>query len=234
MRKSTEVATGPNWGDSKWSPVVITEGLNQDTGIREDDDLSRATELIHGFTSQGTGVLLTPTDVAEIKVSSRDTWTPAQLADAEFEVRRALLPAVMYDRGRDGRRLEGTLVMPLNTDDGCHATDVEYVAFINLEGSIAGQKVGRYGCFRIQPVTVDKRGVLHEVRLNDRGYLDGRSVHAGMLEGFIKGYSTLDDACEAADELRKALTTLRNASRVSEVSEEREFTDRTAPRSIGF
>lgn len=233
MTTTNRIIAGPDWGDTKWSPASINESLNQDTGSREDDELVNATETVHRFSSQGRGILLSPSDIAEIKVQTRDSWTPAQLADAEFEVRRALLPAVLYDRG-NGRRLEGTLIMPLNTDDGCHTSDSEYVAFIGLEGTIAGQRVGRYGCFRIQPMAVDKRGVLHEIALNERGYLDGRTVHPGMLEGFVKGYSTLDDACEDADALRKALATLRNASRASDQADEREFVDRTAPRNVGF
>ena len=219
-----------------WKPeddVVVFMAQDFGTGIRQDEELINATETIHRLSQEGTGVLLSPRDIAEIRLSGRDTWTPAQLADTEFEVRRALLPALIYDRG-NGRRLEGTMVMPLNTDDGCHATDVAYVAFVNLEGTVAGQKVGRYGCFRILPSCVDKRGVLHEIALNERGYLDSRTIHAGMLEGFVKGYAHLEDACSDADELRRALATIRNASRASDLVEEREFVDRTAPRNIGF
>lgn len=219
-----------------WKPeddVVVFMAQDHGTGLRQDDELISATETVHRFSSQGAGILLSPTDIAEIKVQTRDTWTPAQLADAEFEVRRALLPAVLYDRG-NGRRLEGTMIMALNTDDGCHTSDSEYVAFIGLEGTIAGQRVGRYGCFRIQPMAVDKRGVLHEIKLNDRGYIDSATIHPGMLEGFVKGYKHLEDACEDADALRKALKDIREAQRASEPAEEREFVDRTAPRNVGF
>lgn len=219
-----------------WKPeddVVVFMAQDFGTGIRQDDELINATETIHRLSQDGTGILLSPRDIAEIRLSSRDTWTPAQLADTEFEVRRALLPAVIYDRG-NGRRLEGTMVMPLNTDTGSHATDVAYVAFVNLEGSISAQKVGTYGCFRILPSCVDRRGVLHEIKLNARGFIDAGTIHPGMLEGFVKGYKHLEDACDDADALRNALTKIREAHRANEPAEEREFVDRTAPRNIGY
>lgn len=214
--------------------VVVFNATDHGTGIRQDDEVVTATELIHKYTSQGTGVLISPADVAQMKMSSRDTYTPQQLSDAEFEVRFNLTPAVLYDRGKDGRRIQGTLLMPLNADTGVHTTDSEYVAFVNLEGSISGQRVGRYGVCRIQPVTIDRRGVLHELKLNDRGYLDGASIHPGMIEGFIKGFAHLEDAIEAATELRQALTKIREANNTGEVPEEREFIDRTAPRNVGY
>jgi len=212
---------------------VYFESVDHGTGIREDDAVASAVSLIHSFSDQGIGIQLSPAEIALMKVSSRDSWTPAQLADAEYEVRRALLPAVLYDRGRDARRLEGTLVMPLNCDSGDHQTDCEYIAFIGLDGTVAGSKVGRFGAFRIQPGCVDRRGVIHQIRLNDRGYLDSRSIHAGMLEGFVKGYKHLEDAIDDADAIRAALTTLRNASRAPIAEEERDFRD-TPQRNAGF
>lgn len=220
-----------------WQPtddVVVYEAVDHGTGIRQDDEVINATEMIHRFSSAGTGVLLSPGDIAELRVRSKsDSWTTAQLSDAEFEIRRNLLPALMYDRG-NGRRLAGTMVMPLNADDGVHAIDCEYIAFVSLEGTTAGSKVGRFGACRINPCALDRRGTVHTIRLNDRGYLDGRTVHPLMIDGFVKGYAHLDDAVEDADELRRALATIRNANRTSVIPEEDGFVDRSAPRDSGF
>ena len=232
---STEIS--PTSALRDWQPtddVVVYQAIDHGTGIRQDDELVSATELIHTYTSQGTGILVSPTDVAQIKMSSRDTYTPQQLSDAEFEVRFNLTPAVLYDRGKNGRRIKGTMLMPLNTDTGVHTTDSEYIAFVNLEGSISGQRVGRYGVCRIQPKTVDRRGVIHKLKLNNSGYVDGASLHPGMIEGFIKGFAHLEDAIEAANELRQALTTIRNANHTDDLTEEREFIDRTAPENVGY
>ena len=46
----------------------------------------------------------------------------------------------------------------------------------------------------------------HLIKLNNRGYLDSGTIHPGMLEGSVKGYKHLEDACEDADALRDALT----------------------------
>lgn len=233
----SESKAHPTSALSDWSPeddVVVFAPTDHGTGIRQDDEVVNATELIHRFSSAGTGILLTPGDIAELRIRSKqDTWTTAQLADAEYEIRRNLLPALMYDRG-NGRRLAGTLVMPLNADDGVHATDCEYIAFVSLEGTTAGSRVGRYGACRISPAALDRRGSVHTVGLNDRGYLDGRTVHPLMIDGFVKGYAHLDDAVEEADELRRALTTIRNANRAPVAPEENDFTDRSAPRDSGF
>lgn len=220
-----------------WKPeddVVVFSPTDHGTGIRQDDEVANATELIHRFSSAGSGIMLSPGDIAELRVRAKsDTWTTAQLSDAEFEIRRNLLPALMYDRG-NGRRLAGTMVMPLNADDGVHATDCEYIAFVSLEGTTAGSRVGRYGACRISPAALDRRGAVHTIRLNDRGYLDGRTVHPLMIDGFVKGYAHLDDAVEDADDLRRALATIRNAQRASVDPEENDFIDRSAPRDSGF
>jgi len=219
-------------GDTEIKPVYF-ESVDLGTGVREDDEIGYAVATIHRWTCEGSGIILSPADIALAKVSQRETWTPSQLADAEFEVRRALLPALLYDRGIDGRRIPGTLLMPLNANTGTHETDDDYLAFVNLEGTIAGNKIGRFGACRIQPGTIDKRGQIHNIRLNDRGYVDGRTFHPLMIEGFVKGYASLEDASADADELRSALTKVRNANRAPIEPEEREYQDKPA-RNAGF
>jgi len=214
--------------------VYQPTGLNESTGARADDDLASAVETVFQYTPQGHAITLHTDQIAERKLAGRqDTWTDQQIADADYEVRRALLTALKYDRG-NGRRLEGTMIMCLNTDDGVHTTDDNYCAFLNLEGSIAGNMIGRYAMIRLHPIAVTTRGTHLNLGLRENGYLDNNTITERHIEGFVKGWKHLEDALGAYDELKLALAKIRNASRASAINEEREFIDRTAPRSVGF
>lgn len=225
-----------------WTPeedVVVFSATNHGTGIRQDEEVANATELIHRFSSAGTGVLITPSEIAELRIrNKRATWTTAQLSDMEFEVRSNLLPALLYDRG-NGRRLAGTMLMPLNADDGNHATNCEYISFMSLEGTTAGSRVGRFGAIRLTNSCTDRRGNVHELSLkkpDDKGrrWLDTASIHELMIQGFVKGYAHLEDAIEDAKNLYRALATIRNATTSPDAPDEVEFIDRDAPRDEGY
>jgi hypothetical protein len=212
---------------------VYFESVDHGTGIREDDDVQYAVATIHGWTSAGSGIILTPSEIAEIRVRSHGAYTATQLSNEEFMVRHNMLPGLKYDRGRDGRRISGTYIMPLTTDSGTHQTDCEYIAFMNLEGTTAGNKIGQFGAVRLQSQAVDRMGNIHQVKLKDTGYADTASYHEYMIDGFVKGYKYLEDAIRDANEIREALAKIREALRAPIEPEETEFRD-TPPRDAGY
>lgn len=207
----------------------ITSGLNASTGIREDDDNNYATELIHKWTSSGTGILLSPRDIAEIKVRNKfgadRTFTPEDVSDSEFHARDGLNNAWRYTGGKNGARQ----YMPvcLNPNDGLPSADCEWlVAIANPDTSISRQKVGRYGILRLKPNAVDRRGKLHTLELTEvktvkaetgviytNLYLNGSPTTAHNIEGFVAGFAYAEDLREWYEELTKATNTLRTITR---------------------
>lgn len=203
----------------------VTSGLNASTGVREDDDNAYATELLHKWTSGGMGVVLTPREIAELKVRSKfgpdRTFTPADVDDQEFHTREGLNNAWRYTGGKNGARQYPPVC--LNPNTGQASSDCEWLVAIALsETSVARQKVGRYGILRLKPTAVDRRGKVHTLELTEvksvntetgvvynNLYLNGSPTTAHNIEGFVAGFAHAQDVSEWYDELRTANATLR-------------------------
>lgn len=217
--------------------------LNEDTGIRADRDVSDATNLIHSWTTDGIGTLITPEDIATKKLSSElgpdQTWSDTMMINKVYEVRSALLDAIRFPYGRGAGKVGKRIGNPvcLNPNDGQANADCEWLFAIQLTNSTAGAMLSEYGIMRVLPDRPNRHGEKITLPMNGY-YLNLTTANAVSLDGFVKGFKYQEDVVELMDTLAQATRTLRIATTRSNYQPESDeaqttFRDRP-PASVAY
>lgn len=214
-----------------WKPeqdeIVFEAEARTSTGIREDDEVSQATNLVHSWTSDGRGTILDLETIALAKLGD-SPYTPTDLANAMYKAGDGIVQSCRYDATYNGNRIGQFLV--LNANAGTHAPGCEVLAFVELPmTSTSRQKVGNIGVARFSTEATDRNGKARNIGFRQQKDNQGRPIYnadgtpvlsiyldtAQLLpihfQGWVTGYKYLETAQEAHKELADALATIRRA-----------------------
>lgn len=228
--------------DDVVKPVVYEQtGINSETGVRADELDNSATEIIHNFTSAGRAIALSPLDIAEaILKGNNNPFTPSDIRDKAYHIRKALLKDAQRESEYGGTRCG--MMINLNPNTGLQDPTCESVVLMDLSNTTAGNLIGKYGLLRLSgEVTLANGQTVTPAFRKDRNnnttpYLDLKSFTVNHVEGFIASFGSLEDADERMEELRKALSDIRQnhwATKFNAEIAERNYDD-NAPKNRGY
>jgi len=241
MSKRTQIGHS-TLTDDVVKPVVYEQtGLNSDNGVRADEQDNSGTEIVHNFTSAGRAIALSPMDIAEaILKGENKPFTPSDVRDKAYHVRKNLLKDAQREGEYGGTRCG--MMINLNPNTGLQDPACESVVLMDLSNTTAGNLIGKYGLLRLAgEVTLANGTTVAPAFRKDRNnnvtpYLDLKSFTVNHVQGFIASFGSLEDADERMEELRKALSDIRQnhwASKFNAEIAERDYED-NAPKNRGY
>ena len=224
--------------------TIIEKPVQRNRGMEAHDE---AMEIVnHAMTTQ----VITVESLCERILSSRGTYTPAQLKNQMYKAKSAMIQlaqisnwsTIINDDGSEKRRpVRKSLVefesvayskfwLPL-TSDGVMSTDCDYLVCVEVpSGSYTNAKYGwNYAIMRVksefikfngEKVTLPTRAGGEGTKYEGMSFIDFDKISAGHVDAWYRGFVYLEEAKQAMEDVAKALSVLYRHSMESQRLEE--------------
>ena len=245
VQEVTEVASTQTSDDAKTKGnTIIEKPVSRNRGL---EAVEEALEMVnHAMTTQ----VISVESLCERILSSRGTYTPAQLKNQMYKAKSAMIQlaqisnwsTIINDDGSEKRRpVRKSLVefesvayskfwLPL-TSDGVMSTDCDYLVCVEVpSGSYTNAKYGwNYAIMRVKSefikfngdkVTLPTRSGGEGTKYEGMSFIDFDRISAGHVDAWYRGFVYLEEAKQAMEDVAKALSVLYRHSMESQRLEE--------------
>jgi hypothetical protein len=245
VQEVTEVVIEQTSDEAKESGNTIKE-----KPVSRNRGLEAVEEALEIVVKAQTTQVITVESLCERILSSRGTYTPAQLKNQMFKAKSAMIQlaqishwsTIINDDGSEKRRpVRKSLVefesvayskfwLPL-TSDGVMSTDCDYLVCVEVPGgSYTNAKYGwNYAIMRVksefvkfngEKVTLPTRAGGEGTKYEGMSFIDFDRISAGHVDSWYKGFVYLEEAQQTMADIAKALSVLYRHSMESQRLEE--------------